>query len=337
MDVAGGGHRCELESGWPAILVTVIEDPGDESVDLHDGPAAAKGTSVRPGEPALPNEFVRAEVEALLRADGTRIGEIFRLLEAGHDAEAIRVQFGLQHSSFVWSYERMIKALRDGDLPTARTVAQSVARKFRSILRSAPLSDDARLVLQANLLVLEHRATDEVGREEETAAARTATVLAEAEAISGIYVYGLPHYIRYPYDEDSGRTLLKVGRSDRDVIQRFRSQTRITALPEEPVLLRVFPISSEASSVDVERTFHRLLEAADHDRSRARTGGTSGSSRVSDSWTRLQACSTSRAARLSTLQPSTSPRSTEGGRLETALARTVDRPTPSHGQLGSTS
>jgi hypothetical protein len=28
------------------------------------------------------------------------------------------------------------------------------------------------------------------------------------------------------------------------------------------------------TSADVERTFHRLLEAADHDRSKARTGGT---------------------------------------------------------------
>lgn len=175
-------------------------------------------------------------LEALVRSDASRLGEIFRLLETGHDAEAIRVEFGLQHSSFVWSYERMIKALRDGDLPTAPTVAQSVARKFRALLRTAVLSPEARSVLQANLLILEQRATDEAGREKETAAARTATIRAEAEAVSGIYVYSLPHYLRYPYDEESGRTLLKVGHSDRDVIQRFRTQTRITALPEEPVL-----------------------------------------------------------------------------------------------------
>ncbi len=40
-----------------------------------------------------------------------------------------------------------------------------------------------------------------------------------------------------PMTRTQGMTLIKVGRSDRDVIQRFRSQTRITALPEEPVLL----------------------------------------------------------------------------------------------------
>jgi hypothetical protein len=48
------------------------------------------------------------------------------------------------------------------------------------------------------------------------------------------------HYLRFPYDQLSGRTLMKVGRSDRDVIKRFREQIRTTALPEEPVLLRIY-------------------------------------------------------------------------------------------------
>jgi hypothetical protein len=57
------------------------------------------------------------------------------------------------------------------------------------------------------------------------------------------------------------------------VIRRFREQIRTTALPEDPVLLRVYP-TSETDALEKERTFHRLLEAADHDRSSARTGGT---------------------------------------------------------------
>jgi hypothetical protein len=88
-----------------------------------------------------------------------------------------------------------------------------------------------------------------------------------------VYVYSLPHYLRYPYDDESGRTLLKVGQANRSVIRRFREQTRTTALPEDPVLLRVY-ITSDSEAEGVERRFHRLLEAADHDRSTARTGGT---------------------------------------------------------------
>lgn len=83
----------------------------------------------------------------------------------------------------------------------------------------------------------------------------------------------MPHYLRYPYDAESGRTLLKVGRSNRSVVQRFYDQTRTTALPEDPVLLRIYP-TLDADAVARERQFHELLEAADHDRSRARTGGT---------------------------------------------------------------
>jgi hypothetical protein len=217
---------------------------------------------------------VRAEIEQLLRSDHSRIGEIFVRLERGEDAESIRAEFGLERTTFVWSYERMVRALRDGDLPTAPTVAQSVARKFRSILKNWQLSEDARLVLAANLVLLEDRASDPSSREQETTAALNATAEVEAEAVSGIYVYALPHYLRYPYDKETGRTLLKVGRSDRGVISRFRSQTRTTALPEEPLLLRVYPVAAGDPSIAVERTFHRLLEAADHDRSEARTGGT---------------------------------------------------------------
>ena len=78
-------------------------------------------------------------------------------------------------------------------------------------------------------------------------------------------MYALPHYIRHPYDQASGRTLLKVGRSDSDVIVRFRSQTRTTALPEEPILLRIYQTSGD-SAAPAEAAFHRLLDAADHSR-----------------------------------------------------------------------
>lgn len=246
-----------------------LEPPTSPVVD-GDNPAI----EILPGEPAIPPPHVRAEIEELLRSDATRIGEIFRLLEAGRDPEEIRVEFGLENSSFVWSYERMIKALRDGNLPSAPTVALGTARKFRATLKNPALSDDARLVLSSNLLVLEQRAADTSNREQETEAALKAAATVEAEAVSGVYVYALPHYLRYPYDPESGRTLLKVGRSGRDVIERFRNQTRTTALPEEPLLLRVYPTTTSDRATEVERQYHRLLEAADHDRSRARTGGT---------------------------------------------------------------
>ena len=66
---------------------------------------------------------------------------------------------------------------------------------------------------------------------------------------------------------------MKVGRSDSDIIRRFRAQTRTTALPEEPILLRIYRIDGTAVAAPVEIAFHRLLEAADHTRSVTRTAG----------------------------------------------------------------
>ena len=83
----------------------------------------------------------------------------------------------------------------------------------------------------------------------------------EAENIAGIYVYTLPHYVRYPFDAKTGRTLLKVGHSSVDALYRANSQTRVTSLPEDPWPLRIYP--AEASS-HVERQFHGFLRDADH-------------------------------------------------------------------------
>src|SRR5580693_7183745 len=42
----------------------------------------------------------------------------------------------------------------------------------------------------------------------------------------------LPDYLRYPFEVDTGRTLMKVGRSDSGVIQRIRTRSVHAALPE---------------------------------------------------------------------------------------------------------
>jgi len=116
------------------------------------------------------------------------------------------------------------------------------------------------------------RRSDPARLDEEVQQASKQTQQAEARNEVGVYVYvyALLHYIRHPYDQASGRTLLKVGRSDGDVIVRFRSQTRTTALPEEPILLRIYRTSGD-SAAPAEAAFHRLLDAADHSRTNSRS------------------------------------------------------------------
>jgi hypothetical protein len=223
--------------------------------------------------PVQPNADIRAELVSLLEADESRLGEVYRGLQRGLDAAAIAEERGVESSNFVWSQDRIVKALLDGNLPVAPTVALRTARKFRAILRTARLSSGARAYLETNLLELERRANDETARVVEVKHAQEQTQVAEARNETGIYVYALPHYLRYPFEPDSGRTLMKVGCSDSDIIRRFRRQTRTTALPEEPILLRIYRTDGEPAAVHVESAFHRLLEAADHTRSVARAAG----------------------------------------------------------------
>lgn len=222
---------------------------------------------------STPNGSVRAEVEAVLLAEEGGLGDVWRRTQAGESPDEIRIARGAERPNFVWSYNRIAKALLDGDLPTAPTVAVQTARTFRRILKENQFSPNTRAVLEERLATLELRSKDPEAKAVEDKLAVEATVTAEEHGVPGVYVYSLPHYLRHPYDDESGRTLMKVGRADRSVIKRFREQTRTTALPEDPVLLRIYPCQADTST-GLEQTFHRLLEAADHDRSKARTGGT---------------------------------------------------------------
>jgi hypothetical protein len=237
--------------------------PSGGTADTQTEPAVALG-------PVRPSAIVRAELVRFLEDDGSRLGEVHRGLGRGLNADQIASELKVSTSNFVWNYSRIIAALTEGDLPTATTVALAAARKVRAMLRLS-WSQDARVYLETNLVELERRANDETARVVEVQRAQEQTVRAEARNETGIYVYALPHYLRYPFDPDTGRTLMKVGRSDSDVIMRFRSQTRTTALPEEPILLRIYRTDSATGAV--ESSFHRLLEAADHSRSIARTAG----------------------------------------------------------------
>jgi hypothetical protein len=223
--------------------------------------------------PVEPSEEVRAELERYLESDPSVLGDVWRRTRAGETRDQIQAARGANSSSFVWGFNRIASALLTGSLPGAPTIALATARRYRQILKEATLSPEARETLEINLRELERRSSNTVARDAEDRNALKATAEVEAVSPSGIYVYALPHYLRYPYDPESGRTLLKVGHSERDVIQRFRAQKRTTALPEEPILLRVYETNGQPTA-EVERQIHTILEAADHARSTARTAGT---------------------------------------------------------------
>lgn len=226
----------------------------------------------KPDEDAASETCIRAtEVDALLADDPTLIGRIHQYDAAGMTPQEMAEREGNSSVGFVSNYRTQIRALRNGQIPSSPTLSIQTARKVRAWLKKLDLSPG----LRADLEDLESRLTafgeDPKAQRRETEAAVSRSREAESSGTAGIYVYTLPHYLRYPFDPESGRTLLKVGHSGSDVYYRATSQGRLAALPEDPILLRVYP--TEDDSRALERQFHAWLADADHLSKRTQRAG----------------------------------------------------------------
>lgn len=216
---------------------------------------------------------VRDEISRYLTADETRLGDVYRLRERGLNPAEIAAELDITTVGFAYSYGQQLDALLDGTLPRKSAhIARQTAARVRTLMKGKHWSPAARTWLDDLERQLDAIGSDEatLAREEDVARHRTEEV--EDSGTPGIYVYSLPHYLRHPYDPERGHTLLKVGRSEVDVFQRTAQQRRTTALPEDPLLLRVYRTSPE-DAAEVERYFHTFLEDADHLRNRSSRAG----------------------------------------------------------------
>jgi hypothetical protein len=227
-------------------------------------------SNLTPPKPEVLNELI-----SYLETDETLYGVIYRNKRDGLSNDEIQSARGAAYPNFIWNYQRYLKALLEGDIPSGVSLMNEVSVLCRKLLKQDSFSDSTKLYLSSCLNEIDTRKSDPVLQVRTQNQVAKASSELERKSTSGVYVYSLMHYLTYPYDPDSGRTLMKVGMSDRDVIRRFREQIRTTALPEEPILLRIYESKAkEFSLTEIEKKFHNLLEAADHDRSKARTGGT---------------------------------------------------------------
>lgn len=219
------------------------------------------------------DEAVRDEICRYLVEDKTRLGDVYRARERGLNPAEIAEELGVATVGFAYSYGQQLDALLDGTLPRKSAhIARQTAARVRTLMKTKQWSPDTWTWLHELESQLEAIGSDEVALAREEDAARQRTEEAEGSGNPGIYVYSLPHYLRHPYDPERGHTLLKVGRSQVDFFQRTAQQSRTTALPEDPLLLRVYETSSEDAST-IERYFHTFLEDADHLRNRSSRAG----------------------------------------------------------------
>lgn len=204
-----------------------------------------------------------AEVEALLERDETRVGQYWRwrYRDGRSDAEWMAAR---NVSTPPTNAKHTINSVLTGETPNGPSLAEVDTQTIRRWLRKETMSAELREMLSAQLALLEEiaRGPRNVSLSPRTAEQLEASREAEDQHIHGVYVYALPHYLKHPVDADSGRTLLKVGHSSRDVVARV-AQQRVTALPEDPMLVRIYPCDDTGS---VEAIFHGWLREAGHQR-----------------------------------------------------------------------
>jgi hypothetical protein len=219
---------------------------------------------------ADPDYDRRAEVMALLAVDDTLLGRVYRYDLEGLTPVQMAAEEGNENPGFVYNYRTQIRALTDGDIPVSPNIALQTARRARKWLKTLPLRPELRADLEQLADRLLVKAEDRAAQSEEVATAVLASEKAEALGTPGVYVYTLPHYGLHRVDPETGKTLMKVGHSSRDAYYRAGSAGRLTALPEDPILLRIYP--SDASSA-MEKEFHSWLQDADHAAGRTRRAG----------------------------------------------------------------
>lgn len=227
---------------------------------------------LEPTESAITHDAYnrRAEVEALLAEDETLLGRYWRYLQEGITREEMAQREGIESMGWISSYDFLIESIRDGRMAKFPSGARKSSARIRSWLKQKELSEQLRRDLEEQEQVLQAIAEDRDAQVAEDSEAVEKTKVAVESGAPGIYVYTLPHYLKHRYDPDTGRTLLKVGHSGVDAYYRAGSQGRLTALPEDPILLRIYPCDSTRN---VESQFHSWLRDADHPGSRTRRGG----------------------------------------------------------------
>ncbi len=233
-------------------------------------------SDVEPSGAITPSESVVAELKGLLQEDESRLGEVHRLSNEGKSPEEISEELGIPTQGFVYTYLSMRRALLEGEIASGPTVARQNAGKIRTILKRVQLSDDARTTLEHNLKLLEANSRDDSALAQESIRAKEGSrpleELLESQQLAGIYVYSFGTYMAHPKRELTNQVLYKVGRST-DVRSRVYGQAK-TAMPEDPIILRVYVPVSTASTLDsdvekrlrkVEKNFHDWLLTACHD------------------------------------------------------------------------
>ena len=228
-----------------------------------------------------PQDSYHHEIVNALMGDPQRLGDVFRERDENGDYDVQRIanKLGLGTINPVYStmgsIQTLLECRRLTDGPISARQRASMLRSFARRHAKA-LSSDTRQRLDELATEHDRIAVDEeaIVRENEGLEQRSGSKV--PNGLAGIYVFTYPHYLRYPVvptdeDDTNPRTYLKIGSSGTDMAARVKQQNT-TAIPEPPIILRMFTCP-DGGAESVERKIHNHLSAADHNPNRSTGAG----------------------------------------------------------------
>ncbi len=225
---------------------------------------------------SAPTSEVETEIRSVLESNTNKMGVAYRLLQEGKVTNAEIVAGGAAANSGAASnVKTIVNTILSGECPTSPSIAAQVGRAIGGLLKTHPdltaATYDYLTALRSELDAFSQD-TEAVEREDRQIEAASEDLERSIEDLDGVYVYTFPTYFRTVQKIDPERILLKVGKTDRFNSIRIREQQRATNMPEDPWMLRVYR-SPTISPEDLERKFHKMLDAAGHGRSNGRRAG----------------------------------------------------------------
>jgi hypothetical protein len=231
-----------------------------------------------------PQPEVMAEINTALQENSGGLGKVARAIADGVTSPTAMANLGAgANAGAASNLARVVRYIQEAVPPKAPSVAASTGRSIGGLLRDNPdLSPQAVEYLQAlRQLADSIEKDDEAVSGEQTRLQEASEELSKkVERLGGVYVYTFPTYLKVPAKYDPERFWLKIGQTGRVVEKRVSDQLRSTAMPEDPVILRVYTdpkgeaIGSEVDYAALEKKFHKLLMSAGHSKTSARSGGT---------------------------------------------------------------
>ena len=223
-----------------------------------------------------PSDETITDLRRALEDNTGNLGRVYQVLQEGKSSNAEIIDVGAAANSGAASnLKTIINAILTGDCPSAPSLAAQAGRAIGGMLKTNPdFSTTTKSYLTSLRSEFDAHGQDAeaVEREDREIEAASENLERAIEDLDGVYVYTFPTYFRTVQKIDPERILLKIGKTDRFSSTRIREQQRATNMPEDPWTLRVYR-SETIPLDDLERKFHKMLDAAGHGRSNGRRAG----------------------------------------------------------------